>query len=182
MLQHTPQAQLLQLVLCRDRKKREDRLGSMAKASKNRGADPCSQPTKTYALSIAQAMKCAFFADRWCFFYCTAAQCVIDSDKDDSKAPSHAVRNHLLASCGVQATRSSTCTAEHASGKTATARGSNIGLVNLPFTFCHSTHGSVRFALSVWSSTLCHTTGLLPAVGRCAGVHRTAHSINHAPA
>ena len=37
---------------------------------------------------------------------------MIDSDKGDSKAPSHAVRNHLFASCGVQAVRSSTFTAE----------------------------------------------------------------------
>ena len=43
---------------------------------------------------------------------------MIDSDKGDSKAPSHAVRNHLFASCGVQAVRSSTCRAEHASDKT----------------------------------------------------------------
>ena len=52
---------------------------------------------------------------RWYFL---KAQYAIDSDKGDSKAPSHAVRNHLFASCGVQAVRSSTCTAEHASDKT----------------------------------------------------------------
>ena len=51
---------------------------------------------------------------RWYFLN---AQCAIDSDKGDSKALSHAVRNHLFASCGVQAARSS-CTAEHASDKT----------------------------------------------------------------
>ena len=144
------QAQLLRFVFCRDGKKR-GRLGSMAKASKYRGADARvhSQPKTIHSRTSREMCVLSCRPLMFFFFFCAAVQCVIDSDKDDSNAPSHAVWNHLFASCGVQAARFSTCTAEHASGNTATARGSNIGLVNLPFAFCPSTHGSVQFALSV---------------------------------
>ena len=69
--------------------------------------------------------------------------------------PSHAVRNHLFASCGVQAVRFSTCTAEHASGKT-------TATVQIE---------SSSFSLPHYSTNIhCPFQGLLPAVGRCAGV------------
>ena len=104
-------------------------------------------------LSLVQVVKRAFFADRWCFFSsCTAAQCVIDSDNGDSKVPSHhrPVGNHFLASSGVKR-HGPPLAQPNASGKTATARSSNIGLVNLQSAFCPSVssmrmHGSVRFA------------------------------------
>ena len=80
------------------------------------------------------------------FFYCTVAVC---HRLGQGRLESAASCSEESFSCGVQAARSSTCTAEHASGQTATARGSNIVLVNLPFAFCPSTHGNVRFALSV---------------------------------
>ena len=178
MLQHAPQAQLLQFVLCRDGNKREDRLARWRKPQKIAGQTRVHSTPKTMHSRTSREtyVLCGPFIVLFFFLYCGAVCHRLGQGRLESAISC----SEESIACGVQAARSSTCTAEHASGKTATARGSNIGQVNLPFAFCPSTHGSVRFALSqvsVWSSTLCHTTGLLPVVGRRAGVHRTARSI-----